>query len=115
MKALRAAHAPADLSANWWESTVPSVPRPFRKFEGDPIFWRDDRGILHRCEGADVHGDVRLIWTLCGVTFGRMRPTPRRMSGQVAINVCWLCLRRAMAPAARPSGRLTSLRRHHHS
>ncbi|MCA1457695.1 hypothetical protein I6F35_31665 [Bradyrhizobium sp. BRP22] len=28
--------------------------------------WRDERGIVHACEGADIHPDVRAYWTLCG-------------------------------------------------
>ena len=30
-----------------------------------PIFWTDKAGVTHRCEGADVHRDVRLLWTKC--------------------------------------------------
>lgn len=30
-----------------------------------PIFWTDKAGITHRCEGADVHPGVRLIWIDC--------------------------------------------------
>lgn len=30
------------------------------------IWWSDDLGTVHCCEGADVHHDVRLFWTLCG-------------------------------------------------
>jgi hypothetical protein len=37
----------------------------FRTIEDRPIFWTDDHGVTHRCEGADIHVDVRLLWTLC--------------------------------------------------
>lgn len=30
-----------------------------------PIWWQDKSGVMHACEGADVHRDVRLFWTLC--------------------------------------------------
>jgi hypothetical protein len=37
----------------------------FRTINGNTIFWRDKKGVVHRCEGADVHRGVRLLWTLC--------------------------------------------------
>lgn len=30
-----------------------------------PIFWTDKSGVTHRCEGAEVHRGVRLLWTDC--------------------------------------------------
>lgn len=30
-----------------------------------PIYWTDRKDVTHICEGADVHRDVRLLWTLC--------------------------------------------------
>jgi hypothetical protein len=30
-----------------------------------PIRWMDGRGTVHACEAADVHRDIRLVWTLC--------------------------------------------------
>lgn len=36
-----------------------------RHISGRPIFWQDANGIVHRCEGDDVHPGIRLIWTLC--------------------------------------------------
>lgn len=29
------------------------------------IWWQDKQGLVHACEGADVHRNVRLFWTLC--------------------------------------------------
>lgn len=37
----------------------------FRRVDGREIFWRDDAGRIHACQGANVHPGVRLIWTLC--------------------------------------------------
>lgn len=37
----------------------------FRTISGNTIFWRDKKDVVHRCEGADVHRGVRLLWTLC--------------------------------------------------
>lgn len=36
----------------------------FRTIDNRPIFWRG-KVHVHACEGADIHRDVRLIWTLC--------------------------------------------------
>ena len=30
-----------------------------------PIWWQDKAGVIHVCEGDDVHRGVRLFWTLC--------------------------------------------------
>ena len=30
-----------------------------------PIFWTDSAGVTHRCEGAEVHRGIRLLWTKC--------------------------------------------------
>ena len=27
--------------------------------------WRDKSGVLHRAVGAEVHQDIRLMWTAC--------------------------------------------------
>jgi hypothetical protein len=37
----------------------------FDSIEGRPIFWTSKDGIVHSCEGAEVHSGVRLLWTLC--------------------------------------------------
>jgi hypothetical protein len=37
----------------------------FNTLQDLPIHWKDTKGVVHRCEGADVHPDVQLIWTLC--------------------------------------------------
>lgn len=37
----------------------------FRKIKDRPILWTDADGVVHRCEGADVHPGVRLLWTGC--------------------------------------------------
>lgn len=37
----------------------------FDTINGRPIFWTDKAGVIHRCEGADVHPGIRLIWTKC--------------------------------------------------
>lgn len=39
--------------------------QPFRKLDDKPIRW-ERQGVMHACEGADVHRGVRLIWTICG-------------------------------------------------
>jgi len=40
----------------------------FRTLNGRPIHYRGQKtGIVHACEGADVHPDVRLLWTLCSI------------------------------------------------
>lgn len=30
-----------------------------------PIVWRDRSGILHACDGAEIHPGIRLLWTAC--------------------------------------------------
>jgi hypothetical protein len=42
------------------------APATIRQIEGRPILWTDEAGATHRCEGADIHRGVRLIWTDCG-------------------------------------------------
>lgn len=37
----------------------------FREIDGKPIRWTDKTGVVHACEGSDVHPGVRLLWTLC--------------------------------------------------
>lgn len=37
----------------------------FRTINSRPIRWADQSGVVHACEGADVHPGVRLLWTLC--------------------------------------------------
>ncbi len=37
----------------------------FRTIDGQPIMWRDIAGTVHRCEGANVHPGIRLLWTDC--------------------------------------------------
>ena len=38
----------------------------FREINHKPIFWQ--RGdTIHAVEGADVHPDIRLLWTLCEI------------------------------------------------
>lgn len=37
----------------------------FRTIKDRPIFWTDMDGITHRCEGANVHPGIRLLWTDC--------------------------------------------------
>lgn len=36
----------------------------FRTVNDKPIFWIEN-GMTHRCEGADVHPGIQLIWTDC--------------------------------------------------
>jgi hypothetical protein len=40
--------------------------RRLKGIDGKPIYWRDGRGVVHACEGADIHPGVRVLWTLCG-------------------------------------------------
>ncbi|MGY3607696.1 MULTISPECIES: hypothetical protein [unclassified Bradyrhizobium] len=47
-----------------WSEPEPAT--SFRTINGIPIFWRGHRGVVRACEGADIHADVRLFWTLCG-------------------------------------------------
>jgi hypothetical protein len=44
---------------------MPRQADTFRTINDRTIFWRDKKGVVHACEGADVHRGVRLIWTLC--------------------------------------------------
>jgi hypothetical protein len=37
----------------------------FHTIDGQPIVWRDIAGTVHRCEGANVHPGIRLLWTDC--------------------------------------------------
>lgn len=37
----------------------------FRTINRRPIHWTDQDGATHRCEGADVHPGIRLLWTDC--------------------------------------------------
>ena len=37
----------------------------FSTINSRPIRWTDKTGLTHVVEGADVHADVRLLWTLC--------------------------------------------------
>lgn len=36
----------------------------FRTINDKPIFWQQN-GIIHACEGAEVHRGITLLWTLC--------------------------------------------------
>jgi hypothetical protein len=35
------------------------------EIDGRPIHWTDADGVVHRCEGADIHPGIRLLWTRC--------------------------------------------------
>ena len=37
----------------------------FNTINDRPIFWTDSDGDTHRCEGAEIHPGVRLLWTRC--------------------------------------------------
>ena len=37
----------------------------FTKIGGRHIFWTDPSGTTHRCEGADAHSGIRLLWSVC--------------------------------------------------
>lgn len=39
---------------------------PFRTINDRPIFWAS-HGVIHQCEGAEVHRGIRLLWTLCEI------------------------------------------------
>lgn len=45
---------------------IARLKEPFTLIDGRPFVWRDNDGVLHRGEGADVHRGVRLLWTRCG-------------------------------------------------
>jgi hypothetical protein len=45
---------------------IQAVSDTFRTIEGRPILWTDEAGVIHRCEGADIMEDVRILWTYCG-------------------------------------------------
>jgi hypothetical protein len=32
-----------------------------------PIRWCDPAGVIHACEGSDIHRGVRLVWTRCKI------------------------------------------------
>ena len=38
-----------------------------REINNRPMFWTDKTGVTHKCEGADVHKGIRLLWTLCEI------------------------------------------------
>lgn len=42
-----------------------SATATIREINNRPIWWKDKQDFVHICEGADVHRDVRLFWTLC--------------------------------------------------
>jgi hypothetical protein len=39
--------------------------KTFQEIDRKPLRYEDKAGVMHACEGADVHRGVRLIWTLC--------------------------------------------------
>ncbi len=55
-----------DSSIEPGEWSEPEPATSFRTIDGKPIYWRDGRGVVHACEGADIHPGVRVLWTLCG-------------------------------------------------
>jgi|GEM_PF-6763183 len=69
---------------------------PFRKIDGKEIRWTDATGVVHIVEGADVHSDVRLLWTLC------LRDVPANtvwlLEPGDAHEVCAICQQRASLP-----------------
>lgn len=61
----------------------------FRRLEDRPIHWTDAKGIVHVCEGADVHRGVRLIWTLCNKD---VPANGARLAGDKGIPTCDVCI-----------------------
>ncbi|RZN14773.1 hypothetical protein [Bradyrhizobium sp. Leo121] len=55
---------PYDPGERTWSEPEPAT--SFRTIDGLPLYWCDERDLVHTCEGADIHADVRLFWTLCG-------------------------------------------------
>ncbi|MBO4222010.1 hypothetical protein [Bradyrhizobium neotropicale] len=55
---------PYDPDKPTWSEPEPAT--SFRTINGLPMYWCEDRGVVHVCEGADIHPDARVYWTLCG-------------------------------------------------
>ncbi|WP_130231041.1 hypothetical protein [Bradyrhizobium sp. Leo121] len=55
---------PYDPEERTWSEPEPAT--SFRTIDGLPIYLCDKRDLVHACEGADIHPDVRVYWTLCG-------------------------------------------------
>lgn len=66
------------------------MPDSFRTINKRPIIWAG-----HRCEGADAHPGIRLLWTVCG----RDVPANHAYLGEETDITCESCLD---APAERP-------------
>src|SRR5690242_13367923 len=49
----------SSIEARDWSEPEPAT--SFRTIDGEPIYWRDARGVVHACEGADIHPDVRVF------------------------------------------------------
>lgn len=61
-------------------------PGIFTTINGRSVVWRDGDGVLHNCEGADVHQGVRLIWTRCG-----KRDVPADVAFHPEVDDCVTC------------------------
>jgi hypothetical protein len=68
----------------------------FRTLDGRPFVWTDAAGILHACEGADLHGGARLIWTLCRIDVPENR-AHLRVRGELV--TCPACTGQLLAAA----------------
>ena len=57
---------PPDTSA----ACVPppnGAPGVFTSHGGRPFWWRDEIGVTHACEGAELHAGSLAYWTLCQI------------------------------------------------
>lgn len=80
----------------------PAADRITRTIAGDPILWTDPAGVVHLCEAADVHPEIRLIWTLCD----RDVPAGAAYTREGEVPTCPACLR--AAPTFRASGEIVA-------
>jgi hypothetical protein len=58
---------PDDIEATSGRYVVPPAPEPaiFSEIGRKPIWWRDDFGRAHACEGAEMESGELVMWTLC--------------------------------------------------
>lgn len=74
--------------------------KTFREVDGRPIRYTDKVGLVHICEGAEVHRGVTLIWTLCE------RDVPANKAWKLDApsmhEVCMICLKRSKEIPAPP-------------
>jgi hypothetical protein len=68
-----------------------------------PIYW-DHGGVTHACQSAKYDGDIRMVWTLCGVNVLDDQAYWYGRDAQGALVTCPVCLA-ALVPAEPVMGR----------